>query len=195
MLVMLLLLAGGCVTAVSPETAAKLNIKETGLVLATTESIGSEKDVKRVVFEFYVRPTDPGRRLSVYYISSGKPMWLLEIPPGKYRIDDWFLGSGTARSVSAAEGFEFEVKPGEVTYIGHFKFSVHLAKNMLGMRVIPQGLPVLENSYEVALKQFRKDYPSLVDVAVRNSAPPQTFLWGETDESAVNFGIVPTVIK
>lgn len=192
---LVLLFLAGCITEVSPEKANKLDLQKTGLVLATTEATGLAKDVKHVLYDFYIRPIDPDRRYSTYYVSSGKAMWLLEIPPGRYRIDDWFLGSGTSRAFSASTGFEFDVRPGEVTYIGHFKISVSQAKNMLGLRVIPQGQPVLENQYSKAEKLFRNSYPSLNATVVRDAAPRETFSWEISDEQPVNLGMPPPVIK
>jgi hypothetical protein len=180
-----ILLFAGCITAVSPEKAASVDLAKTGLVLATLTRTGNADDVKRVLVEFYLRPTvGRGDFLKEPVINSTKDLWLIEVPLGHYRIADWFLGAGTMRRESAEQGFEFDVLPGEITYIGHFEVAVARAKNTFGMRVIPQAAPALKDDYASTLVAFRERFPRLSSTVVRNAAPPQ-FSWGITDSRLV----------
>jgi hypothetical protein len=185
----------GCTTAVTPEKAANVDLQKTGLVLATISRSGEAEDVKKVLIEFYLRPYDgEGNPLKELVINSWEPMWLIEVPLGRYEITDWFLSAGTMRRESAEKGFEFEVRPGQITYIGHFDVAVARAKNFFGLRVIPEAIPALRDDYERTLVAFRKQYPALADKKVHNVAP-QRFIWGATDSKTIPVNIPVPIIK
>jgi hypothetical protein len=185
----------GCITAVSPEKAASVDLNKTGLVLASLTRTGSPSDVKRVSVEFYLRPTvGHGDFLKELVINDSNDLWLIEVPLGRYRINDWLLAAGPVRRESAERGYEFDVLPGEITYIGHFEVAVTRAKNMLGMRVIPQAIPALKDDYASTLVAFRRRFPRLSSTVVRNAAPSQ-FSWGMTDSRMVPIYIPVSVTK
>lgn len=179
-----ILVFAGCITAVSPEKASTVNLQQTGLVLATLARRGDADDVKNVTVEFYLRPVEGrGNLLKDLVINTSRELWLIEVPFGRYRISDWFLSGGTLRDERAKQGFEFDVLPGQVTYIGHFDVAVDRVRNTFGLRVIPQAVPVITDDYNNAVAAFQRQFPALSKAAVRNAAPPR-FSWEDPESKA-----------
>jgi hypothetical protein len=193
-LVVLLLLTG-CITAVSPEKAAAVDLQKSGLVLATIARRGTADDAAKVTVEFYLRPVDGrGSVLKDNVVNSYREMWLLEIPFGRYKIEDWYMAAGTERRASAPHPFEFEVRPGEVTYIGHFEVEVARFPNTFGLRVIPAATPSLVDRSTEDEAAFRAAFPQLKSVPLRNAAP-RLFLWLDPTESVQPLRLPPNVTK
>lgn len=193
--VLLILLSAGCVTAISPEKAGNIDPAKTGLVLATLKTVGEAEDVKKVTIEFYVRPTEGrGSMLKDLVMDSSKDLWLIEVPPGHYQISDWFLNGGTLRRETAEQRFEFEVRSGEITYIGNFEVQVKRGKNTFGLRVIPLAIPTLGDDYAGGMAAFRERYPALATTAVRNAAPAM-FLWTTSESKPIPLQVPPSVLK
>ncbi len=179
------LLLTGCITAVNPETAASVDLTKTGLVLASMRLSGEADDVKKVAVEFYLRPLEGrGSFMKELVINSSRDLWLIEVPLGSYRIGDWFLGAGTMRRESGEHSFEFDVRPGEITYIGLFDVAVEREKNTFGLRVIPLASPVLRDDYIHTVSAFKEKFPSLSGTPIRNASPAK-FDWGTPDSMAV----------
>jgi hypothetical protein len=191
----LIFVLGGCVTAVSPEKAASVDLTKRGLVLASLTRNGEADDAKKVTVEFYLRPTaGSGDFLKELVINSSKDLWLIEVPLGHYRIADWFLSAGTMRRESAEQGFEFDVLPGQITYIGLFEVAVTRVKNAFGLRVIPQAVTTLKDDYANTMIAFRQKFPELSATVVRNVAPPK-FTWSVKDSRPIPIYIPVPVTK
>lgn len=176
-LILVALAISGCSTAVSPQKATRIDVAKTGLILATLERTGPG-DTKYASIEFPFRPVD-GREnpFKNPAVSSSKKLWLVEVPPGRYRIADWYLAAGSPRVEIAEQPFEFEVRPGQVTYIGRLEVAVVTMYNDVGIQMSSWVQPVLENHYARAVAEFRRQYPALDSVPVFNAAPAELFAW------------------
>ncbi len=167
------LLLAGCSTAVTPEKSAQIDPAKTGLVLATV----AESGVENSWAQFTLRSVDGhDRALHSPAINTTQKLWLVEVPPGRYRIADWTV-SGVLPAAgpairNAAQELEFEVRPGEVTYLGQFVIAGDLVKDASGQhRTFVWSRPVLEDRAKEANEAFKRQYPALADVPVRSVAP------------------------
>ncbi len=192
--ILLCLLLGGCITAVTPDNVAKIDLSKSGLVLASISRSGDPDDSQNVTIEFYLRSNEHRENFfKTLVINSSRDLWLIEVPLGHYSISDWYLGSGAMRHEYSDTSFEFDVLPEEVTYIGHFDVQVWRAKNTFGLKVIPQALPILRDDFEVAYERFRREYPTMAETSVRNAAPGM-FTWGATESITVPIHVpVPSI--
>ena len=111
------------------------------------------------------------------YLEAGKGLMLLPIPPrgdfstikgelyatelpaGEYEAWQWDVHSGAARTASTRPfSIKFNVRPGEITYIGSFIFTV---TKQLGLTVT--GVSVdYEERFAEDIAILRRDYPNLV---------------------------------
>ena len=62
-------------------------------------------------------------------VGRGK-LFVIELGPGKYAFDGWHATQGSYTSVTPTDPkkFTFEVKSGEVTYIGELEFNLIFGK-------------------------------------------------------------------
>jgi len=166
-----LLVITGCTTAISPNTASAVDLEKKGLVLATLRYSGNVANARYVRTEIYLwRAAAEDSGLRHWTIDSSKELWLIELPIGHYRIADWRLGGGIEKSEGTEQSFEFDVRPGEVTYLG--EFNVAMAPSRLSGNVVyPRAALFLEDRYEKTEEMFRKQYSSLSAVPVRDVAP------------------------
>ena len=171
------LLLAGCATTISPNNAAKLNIARSGLVLVTWET-GASNPGRTIIDYAEVRlqqVSGEGREMEKRVIKSTQPLSLIELRPGRYRIADFRLASGILildgplGHQEAGNVFEFEVRPGEVTYLGNLHpFS---ESTILSDRYIFRASLVLQDRCGSTVALFRQEYPALSTVRVRDAAP------------------------
>ena len=190
-LAVLTLTLAGCSTAVTPEKSARIDVQKTGLVLVTLIKTGPGSDPRNISIEFPFRPVDrtDNSFLDSFLdrgINSSKELWLVKIPAGRYQIADWGLWCFDARHEFAGLPFEFEVRPGEVTYIGRLEVAVVTEKNAQGQQMYEWVQPVLENHYTRTVAAFRQQYPALASVPVVNAAPVKLFAWNPVGRSPTN---------
>lgn len=183
-LILVALAISGCSTAVSPGKSSRIDVQKTGLVLVTLIKTGPDNDPKNVSIQFPFRPVDHSdSSFKKWEITSGKELWLVEVPPGRYQIADWTLWCFDPRTEIAEVPFEFEVRAGEVTYIGRLEAAIVTQKNKQGQQMYEWVQPVLENHYGRALAVFRQQYPALASVPVVNAAPIKLFAWNPSGRS------------
>ena len=177
LLILPALILAGCSTAVSPAKSAKIDPQKTGLVLATLHRTGE----KYTWVEFMLHQVD-GRESSFtnLAIDSTKELTLIEVPVGRYQIADWTVTDGAQLTGPgtqyATKAFEFDVRPGEVTYLGHFEVSVKEESYFSSHWRFPRARPVLEDHSAQAIAAFRQQYPALTAVPVRSVAPERVAL-------------------
>jgi hypothetical protein len=176
----------GCSTAVSPKEAARIDPQKTGLVLATIYQAG-EKDTW---LDFTLHSLD-GHDSSFLYpsIKPTQGLWLVEVPAGRYQLENWVI----AERWTITEGpdpseagqswitprVEFEVKPGEITYLGHFEVPDHRSQRPI----------LLVDWHKKGIALFRQRYPALADMPVRLVAPEQIALVRSFENYVANFPV------
>ncbi len=177
LLILPALILAGCSTAVSPAKSARIDPQKTGLVLATMHGHGP----KYTWVEFMLHSLD-GHDSSFHNmaIDSTQTLTLVEVPVGRYEIADWtvtsgerFTGPGTQ---TATQPFVFEVRPGEITYLGHFEVPVKPTPVNSGYWNMLRGQPVLEDRYQKTVTEFRRQYPALAALPVHSVAPQRVAL-------------------
>ena len=171
-LVLLAVAMSGCSTAVSPEKSTKIDPQKTGLVLATIGWTAAPEEIARRKVEFVLQLVEhPDRLLTAQSITSDKNLWLVALPPGRYRLADWYSSIHSSGPKSALAPFEFEVKSGSVTYVGNFQVKVTSLKDERGRIVGSIVRPTLENRYAAAVADFHQRYPALANVPIEDVAP------------------------
>jgi hypothetical protein len=173
LLVLPVWLISGCSTAVSPEKSATINLQKTGLVLATVDRSGTPEEAKGTWVNVTLESVD-GRDsvLKNLAINNTKDLWLIEVPPGRYRLADWTIsrarswGAGTS-----AQDYVFEVQPGRITYLGHLDVRVRAAKYSSDRPFVVHAWLTLEDHSAETLAAFRQQYPVLAKMPVDNAAP------------------------
>jgi len=172
------LLLAGCSTAVSPAKSAKIDPQKTGLVLATLTRTGPQD--ARV--EFTLRRVD-GRQgaFTNLAIDATRELSLIEVPVGRYQIAGWLATEGATiagpGTEPATKPVEFEVRPGEITYLGHLQVAVNWMHNPIhSSSIYVRARPVLEDRSAKTIEAFRQQYPALAAMPVRNVAPQRVAL-------------------
>jgi hypothetical protein len=167
-------LISGCSTAVSPEKSARINLQKTGLILATVDRSGAPQETKGTWLEVTLESVD-GRDsvLKRLAINSTKELWLIEVPPGRYRLADWTMSRARSWRAGTAQNYEFEVQPGRITYLGHLDLKLRAAKHSVDQSFSTQAWIVLEDRSAKTLAAFRQQYPALAKVPVHDAAPRQ----------------------
>lgn len=150
----------GCGTPVTPAKVASVDQKKKGFLLASTDS----------GVEYYVRSPGDGYAGPSAFHGAQKPVTLLALAPGRYSIGDWYMVAGVQKRASGSEKYEFEIVAGEVTYIGHFEANFSKSKNMMGLSWIPHAAPVVRNRAAADLADFKRVYPALAALKIRNVA-------------------------
>jgi len=177
LLILPALIVAGCSTAVSPAKASRVDPQKTGLVLATMHGHGPQNTWA----EFMLHSLD-GRDSSFRNIAvdSTKALSLLEVPAGRYEIADWTVTGGAKitgpGTQTATQPFVFEVRPGEITYLGHFEVPVKPTPVNSGQGSMLRAQPILEDRSEKTVAEFRRQYPTLAQLPVHNVAPKRVAL-------------------
>ncbi len=168
----------GCSTAVSPKQSAKIDPQKTGLVLASLNQTGS----KTGWVEFTLHRVD-GSESSFHKlaISPNEKLTLIEVPLGHYEIAGWTVSNGEQLTgpgtQPATQPFEFDVRPGQITYLGHFEVVVRwLTYPDSASHIYSRAWPVLEDRHAKEIGAFHQQYPALADVPVRSVAPQRVAL-------------------
>jgi len=178
------LLMTACSTAVSPEKASQVDPAKTGLVLVTVAEIGGKDSGTK--FTLLSAGGHDGA-LHGQAINPSKELWLLEVPPGRYRLADWIVMreapvTGTGAHTGTQE-FEFEVRPGEVTYLGRFVVTRRPVMDAYGKpQAFAWARPVLEDHAKETMEAFQQQYPALAAVPVRSVAPQRIDLIPAPDD-------------
>lgn len=98
----------------------------------------------------------------------------IALPAGAYRMVNFRLEESVAqRKWSSRKDFDkpFEVRPGEVTYLGEFVGTGTLSKPFLGVRAIEKPYFLVSDRRERDMAFAEKDKPELKGMPVRNLAP------------------------
>jgi hypothetical protein len=170
----------GCSSGVTPEKSARIDPQKTGLVLVTIDRSGSP-DTEKATIEFPLRRVDqPDGSFTHADVSTRKGLWLVEVPPGRYEIAYWNVAARFGRSEFLQQKFEFDVRPGQVTYIGHLDVEVLPILNRQGERMNTQVRPTLESKLDESVADFHLHYPALANVPIENAAPKKFALYPTT---------------
>jgi hypothetical protein len=173
----LALLIAGCTTTLSPSGAANLDLAKTGVVLVTwvPGTSVAEKE-NRAYGEVHLRQVsgEGGERLD-RVVKSTELMSLIELPPGRYRVGEFRMSvpswkyDGMLGHQKQGNVFEFEVRPGEVTYLGNFHPVIDLRTHT--DRFSFSASLFLEDQYGKTVGVFGQEYPALSSARIRDAAP------------------------
>ncbi|HTL68044.1 MAG TPA: hypothetical protein VL200_10310 [Lacunisphaera sp.] len=171
---LLALLVSGCTSALSPERATQVDRGHKGFVLATWEHGTPLYRGGAVHAEVPLQPANrPRARLFDPGISNQQPLSLLALPPGRYRISEWYMWGAVDNAAVPRQRYEFVVRPGEITYLGNFDLVTDNAAP--GIIVRGATVLVLDDHYEKAVTDFARQFPALASLPVRNGAPAREF--------------------
>ena len=90
-------------------------------------------------------------------------VFLFEIPSGKHQLDNWMGGEAYVAITpnGAMAPLQFDVKEGEVLYLGNIHMHLRFGKNFLGAPVIAKVEPELRHFFERDKKLLIKKYKAL----------------------------------
>ena len=104
---------------------------------------------------------------------------VVELEEGEHQLKRWFLKSGSkhfhVRPEFRPDPIRFYIKRGEVRYLGNLHTSVQPGKNVFGIRMVFNGVPVISDHFERDIKIIEEKYPQLADRVV--STPLESGLW------------------
>lgn len=173
----LAMLVAGCTTTLSPTDAAKLDLAKTGLVLVTWVPGNSvaEKENKAYGEVHLRRVSGEGKEQQDRVIKSTQLISLIELSPGRYRVNEFLMSvptlkySGILGHQEEGNVFEFEVRPGEITYLGNFHPVIDI-RTRTDRFTFSVSL-FLEDQYAKTTAVFAQEYPALSDARIRDAAP------------------------
>lgn len=123
----------------------------------------------------------------------GRVMAVL-LPASSYVLDDWFIENGTGMEISPrtrSEKLNFELRAGEVKYLGNLHTNLQTGENFLGISITSSGYPEIRNEAERDIPLFEKKYPQFKGKIVVDLL--KLGLWTPASEvgSHINLNIIP----
>ena len=90
-------------------------------------------------------------------------VYVLDVEPGVHSVDSWQSAGDTVRIVprSAPPPLRFEVKAGEVIYIGNLNLNHTTGRNVFGMSVIAGALPEVRDRRDLDLAIAERKVPAI----------------------------------
>jgi hypothetical protein len=168
-----------------------INTHDTGVAFL---SLGSaDKTCSSGVFDIFFAPADPtlpemsfdAVTANISGVSNAvmkTPSACIELigmglPPGRYQISGWKwsfdAGTQTQRLTSDQPlHVPFDVKAGEVTYLGSFQMRFQYGKNFIGRPVLAGGSYGVKNESERDRKKLYEMRPELATLPVVEQLPP-----------------------
>jgi hypothetical protein len=111
-------------------------------------------------------------------------LWVLELSAGPHRISRWGvmyntgIGGGTFQPRDCPP-IPFELRAGEILYLGNLHMETSMARNVFGLKVLGRGYPAFHDERARDLARFRQQYPALaphhVDVRLLDFSPWKEF--------------------
>ena len=154
-LIFFLLLAYGCVTHRESIKDGEELGKNEGLLLvyADLRWVGTNRDL-RPGLELSYKPSDNSFSLEKIRFFNNVTVRLIRVPAGEYVLTHCFFGFDL---LGFPKPIPFTIKPGQVTYLGHFNGEVTWPK--IGL-LSDRRLKIDENA-EAAKKDLSNRYPKL----------------------------------
>lgn len=93
-------------------------------------------------------------------------LYALSLPTGHHRINSWQIVSGTGLRIFPKEipdQLTFEVKPGEIKYLGNLHANLQSGKNVFGMTIVGNGFPEVRDRRTRDIELFEAKYPQFKD--------------------------------
>lgn len=120
-------------------------------------------------------------------------IFAIELPVGTYSLYSWRVKNGTGAYINPKEpppAISFEVKHGEVLYLGNVHMHMDTGKNFVGFSITAGALPEIKNKSERDLAAFRKNFPNLNDKKI-NIYPIKAGYWFNDIESVQDVNLQP----
>ncbi len=176
-LTLICLLLSGCLIGNVKQGPIDTTNTKTGIVvLSVSQTNGWFKDVRSIVYingpkEGHIMsrneliPTSHIYTRSDFSDSMGK-LNVLELPIGKYALVNWSVSSSyfkfTATEDSQPTPIEFEVRAGEIVYLGNIHFQLIEGSNVIGIPGLADiELPIISNKFERDIAIFNDRYQTL----------------------------------
>lgn len=112
--------------------------------------------------------SDPGSlRATTPFETVWGRYFVREYPAGRYEFTGWdftefnSFGSRTYKPKELPLPLAFDVRPGDVIYVGNVHGSLSLGNNLLGVPVVVDVDPLIRNEAERDLPLIQKEYPQL----------------------------------
>src|SRR6185312_13378187 len=87
---------------------------------------------------------------------------VMSLPAGKHFMDSWQVTIGSAAYLYPRRKpvpLEFEVRKGEIVYLGNLHANLYTGKNLFGMSVVGDGYPEVRDERERDLPMIEEKYP------------------------------------
>ena len=90
-------------------------------------------------------------------------VYVLDVEPGVHSVDSWQSAGESVRIAprNAPAPLRFEVKAGEVVYIGNLNLNHTTGRNLFGMSVVAGALPEVRDRRELDLAIAERKVPSI----------------------------------
>jgi hypothetical protein len=107
-------------------------------------------------------------------------LFAINMPAGKHELNGWQVSSQGALIEPRVQptALAFDVKAGEVKYIGNLHIHMDTGRNIFGMAVTGGGIPEIRDERERDLAAFKKRFPKL-DKSITVGLLPLGF-WAES---------------
>lgn len=172
-------LVSGCQTTVQSNIRPDYdfeNNKDTGLIIGT---VSHPEDVDDIVFSIFRINYYSGNPKAVLkfrersFLYSGHPaefefedagnkgkLFVLEFPAGEHSVDYYEIQAGFYgwQPKTAPTPLEFNIQPGEISYLGNFHMQTLKGKFLAGEFQLG-GIPVINDQSDRDIQLFRKLYP------------------------------------
>lgn len=107
-------------------------------------------------------------------VDGGGRLFVLSLPAGRHTLDAWQLRDGTTTWVQPAgvlTPLAFEVKAGEVTYLGSVQATLAMRTTLLGLTVAEGGEVTVGDQQARDLAAFERVYPQFKGQVVTRLLP------------------------
>ena len=103
----------------------------------------------------------------------GGRLFVVEIESGRHSVDNFSINHNGGQLVLHPKvpppSLEFDIKQGEIMYLGSFHIDIKSGKNLLGFAVPVGGVPSIGDMYDRDVKYFYEKYPQFNDENVINN--------------------------
>lgn len=89
-------------------------------------------------------------------------LYVFSLPKGQHKLTGWKILNGTgyfSSSEDKTKPLVFNVKGGEIKYLGNWHIKFRIGENFLGVKIVESGYPEIKNESQRDIALFEKQYP------------------------------------
>lgn len=111
-------------------------------------------------------------------------VFLFEMPVGRHQVDDYGVGlrSSWLSPVNTPIPQVFDLREGDVLYVGNYFLLPRMGKNLFGVDVLASVIPAVRDEYDADVKRLLKKY-DFVDPGRIVRAEVRVGFWEQGDEN------------